>query len=145
MSNHVFSLGLCILDYQLGPLRGLSEGHWVGLGDPFEGGLCYACVVWWGTSVDLCSLLEYPQRWQTYLLSDGKRQKSGRGFICSCNWKVYGQILSSGTAGSRCPQTSSYALHLWAPLPFQGLLLRRGLWRIGHMGYKTLQAFILSV
>lgn len=46
VSNHVFYLGLCVLDYQVGPLRGLREGHWVGRGDPFEGGLCYTCVVW---------------------------------------------------------------------------------------------------
>lgn len=46
ISNCVFYLDLCILDFQLGPLRGLSEGHLVGLGDPFEGGLCYMCVVW---------------------------------------------------------------------------------------------------
>lgn len=46
LSNHVSYLGLCVLDYQLGPVRGLSEGHLVGLGDPFEGGPYYTCVVW---------------------------------------------------------------------------------------------------
>lgn len=46
VSNRVFHLGLCVLGYQLGPRRGLSEDHFVGLGGPFEGGSCYTCGMW---------------------------------------------------------------------------------------------------